>query len=420
MISVHEGAEGPGVHQDALPVARAVNPFGSNAPAIAGSAAEMAMVQREIAEVQASLTIAQRCPRNQGQAVERIINAFSRLPLAEKAKYAYAKGGSEITGPSIRAAEAFAQSWGNMSFGTRELDQRPGVSTAESFAWDMETNTRSILVFQVSHVVGLKGDGKKTLTDPRDVYELVANMGARRKRACILSVLPRDVVDTGMRQVDLTLKSNIKIGPELFANLTEQFQRHGVSKQALEKFIQRRLDTITPGHVIRLREIYNSLQDGMSFARDWFELEPIEPIETVVVKKGSTEDVLEQRAAAEKEASKAHPPAQAAALNFAIMKPPAIKKALLKVASDNFVSEAELGALIAEMTPEGAAWHEQAQEVFGRLLARGNEAREADVAQAEADRVAEARAGSVATAPGFDEDEAWLSPGPPDESLLNA
>ena len=72
--------------------------------------------------------------------------------LAQSAVYSYARGGSSVTGPSIRLAEMLAQNWGNIQYGIRELSSENGESTVEAFAWDVETNTRQTKVFQVPHI----------------------------------------------------------------------------------------------------------------------------------------------------------------------------------------------------------------------------------------------------------------------------
>lgn len=180
-------------------------PKQETSPAILADAA----AQREIAEVQASMAISKRFPRNQAQALDRILIACQRPTLAEGALYSYSRGGTEITGPSIRLAEAIVQQWGNVDFGIRELEQRNGESTVEAYAWDLETNTRQKKIFQVRHkrVTKAKPQGYD-LTDPRDIYELVANQGARRLRACILGIIPGDIVESAVNQCEQTLKAN--------------------------------------------------------------------------------------------------------------------------------------------------------------------------------------------------------------------
>src|SRR5574340_1669066 len=165
-----------------------------------------ATTQREVAEVQGAIVLAKKFPRNQIEAMDRILNACQRPSLAEGALYSYARGGTDITGPSIRLAEVAAQNWGNLQFGIRELEQRNGESTVEAYAWDMETNVRQAKVFQVAHKRHTK-KGSYQLEDPRDIYEMVANQGARRLRACILAVIPGDVTEAAVAQCEATMKS---------------------------------------------------------------------------------------------------------------------------------------------------------------------------------------------------------------------
>jgi hypothetical protein len=227
---------------------------------------------RAVAETQGAMVIAKKFPRDPIAATDRILNACTRQTLAEGALYTYARGGTDITGPSIRLAEALAQNWGNMQFGIRELEQRGSESTVEAFAWDVETNTRQVKTFQVRHERHSKR-GIAKLTDPRDVYELVANQGARRLRACILGIIPGDVVEAAVKQCEVTLKTKADVTPERIASLVEKFGEYKVTKDQIAKRIQRRLDAMTPAQMVALGKIYNSLKDGMSSAGDWFDKE---------------------------------------------------------------------------------------------------------------------------------------------------
>src|ERR1700749_4984433 len=91
---------------------------------------------RAIAEVQASYVIAKKFPRNQHESYMAIIESCKRPFFAEQAMYAYPRGGSLVTGPSIRLAECMAQAWGNLDCGIREISQSNGVSVAEAYAID--------------------------------------------------------------------------------------------------------------------------------------------------------------------------------------------------------------------------------------------------------------------------------------------
>lgn len=251
------------------PVHQNQNPFAVSAPQTQAMSTVQSDSQRAIAEVQAALVIAKQFPRNPIDAYDRVMNACQRPGLAQSAVYSYARGGTSVTGPSIRLAEMLAQNWGNIQYGIRELSSENGESTVEAFAWDVETNTRQTKVFQVPHIRYTKS-GSKKLTDPRDIYELVANNGARRLRACILGVIPGDVVDAAVDQCEKTIHASADTSPEGVQKLIAAFEQFGVTKDDIEGFIQRRVDAITPANVVSLRKIFTSLRDGMSSAKDWF------------------------------------------------------------------------------------------------------------------------------------------------------
>ena len=229
---------------------------------------------RAIQEVQASMLIAKRFPRDQIQAMDRILTACQRPTLAAAALYSYARGGSSITGPSIRLAEAIAQNWGNISFGIRELSNANKESTVEAFAWDLETNTRQTKVFSVRHERHTR-KGVTKLTDPRDIYETVASNGARRLRACLLGVIPSDVVEAAVNQCEETARASADMSKDGLKKIIDAFGELGVSKKMIEEKIQCRFEAIKPAQVVNLRKIYQSISDGMSSPVEWFPgLEP--------------------------------------------------------------------------------------------------------------------------------------------------
>jgi hypothetical protein len=235
----------------------------------------MAEVQRAKSEVEAALTVAQCKPRDQKRAMDNIITSFQRPELAKKAKYRYARGGTDIVGPTIDSMEVIAQLWGNLDFGFRELARYPGTpsepgeSVVEATAWDLESNTRRRTQFTVSHSEQTKR-GLKVFTDPRDIYEWVANQAQRRVRTCLENIIPCDVVDAAMKQADKTLVAAVDMKPETIAKLVTAFEQFGVTKDAIEARIQRRMDAITPAQVVYLRDIWAGIRDGISRPEDWF------------------------------------------------------------------------------------------------------------------------------------------------------
>lgn len=229
---------------------------------------------RESQEVQAMMVIAKRFPRDPIDAMDRILKSCTRKTLAQSAVYSYPRGGQPVEGPSIRLAETLAQEWGNIQYGIRELSQSNGESTVEAFAWDVQTNTRQVKVFQVPHVRYSK-KGKQILTDPRDIYEVVANNGARRLRACILGVIPGDVIEAAMEQCSITLKANADVSIDGLKKIASIFQENfNVTQEMIGKRYQCKFESLRPAQVVQLRTIYQSMKDGMSQPRDWFDVEP--------------------------------------------------------------------------------------------------------------------------------------------------
>lgn len=230
---------------------------------------------RELAEMQTKYLMAQQFPRDERKAMDGIINAFSRPGLAERAQYEYGKGGSSVAGPSIHSAQAIAQQWGNIEFGWREISRGIGhdgvpFSEVEAFAIDLQTRVPSRITFIAKHWRDTKSGGYK-LKEEREIYELCANMAQRRKRACILAILPQDVIDSAMEQAALTLRTKADTSADAMHKMVEAFAQFGVTKGQIEKRIQRRLDAITPTQVVMLKRIYASLRDEMSDASEWFE-----------------------------------------------------------------------------------------------------------------------------------------------------
>lgn len=240
-------------------------------------------VARQVAEVQASMVIAKQFPRDEAEAYARIIEACKRPKLAEQAIYSYPRGGQKVSGPSVRLAEVLARAWGNIDYGVTEIEQRDGESTMEAFAWDKETNTRSSKKFTVKHERSKnnRATGQKEITvldDSRDIYEMNANMGARRMRACILAIIPGDIVDAAVDQCGQTIVNgaNMPLADQI-KQCVSAFKELGVTQKEIENKLGHKMSASTPHDIADLRGIYNSISNGMSKKDQWFsEVSPLE------------------------------------------------------------------------------------------------------------------------------------------------
>lgn len=227
---------------------------------------------RVMEEIKAGMSVAKGCPRDQNAAYSRIMQSCKRRSLAEQATYTYPRGGANVTGPSIRLAEVLAQNWGNLDFGIVEVEQRPGESVMMSYAWDLETNVRQVKIFTVQHVRWTKKFGATRLRDPRDIYEMTANQGARRLRACILGVIPGDIVEAAVARCGQTLtEGHTTPLSDRIRAMTASFHELGVTQEMIERRLGHKLGTTTEQELVNLHGVYRAIRDNMQPAHAYFD-----------------------------------------------------------------------------------------------------------------------------------------------------
>jgi hypothetical protein len=193
-----------------------------------------------VAEVQGAIIVAQKLPRNERAAVSRIMDACSRLSLANQAFFSFPKSGKTVSGASIHLMTEIARCWGHIQSGVSELsrDDVAGRSEAMAYSWDMQANVRFESRFIVVHEISTKKDGVKKLTDTRDIYELIANQGARRMRACIAKVIPSDVIAMAEDKCRETLKfGDGKPFGQRVSECIQAFSTIGVTREMLKKHL---------------------------------------------------------------------------------------------------------------------------------------------------------------------------------------
>lgn len=267
-----------------------------------GNTLAQSAASREMEEVKGQIFMAKSFPRNVIQSEQRIMDNCKRPSLAAVARYSYPRGGQQVTGPSIRLAETMAQNWGNLAYGVKELEQKNGESVAMAYAWDLETNVRREMVFTVPHTRHTR-KGVTKLTDPRDIYELVANNGARRLRACILGVIPGDIVESAVQECEKTLSGgNGKPIAERRKGVLNVFKaQFDVTESQLVTRIGRNVDAWDEYDLVKLGDIYNSLKDGMSKVEDWFDKADVNKQPSKLEKQFDDKKVEETKEAPQKE-----------------------------------------------------------------------------------------------------------------------
>lgn len=227
---------------------------------------------RAVTEAQGKLLLAKQFPRDENQAFNQLMNSCRRKSFAQVALYSFPRGGQTVAGPSIRLAEEIARVYMNIEFGIRELSNNNGESEMEAYAWDLQNNVVSSQKFKVKHLRDKRGGATK-LTDQRDIYEITANMGARRLRSRLLAILPPDMVELAVEECRKTM-AGVNDAPisDRIRQMTVAFAKYSVTTEMIEKRLQHDIDTIDNDELVDLLGIYNSIKNGQSKRDEWFEV----------------------------------------------------------------------------------------------------------------------------------------------------
>lgn len=234
---------------------------------------------RAITEAQGKLLLAKQFPRDEAEIYSKLMRSCARASLAGVAIYSFPRGGQTISGPSIRLAEEIARSYGNIEYGIRELSSANGESEMEAYAWDLQTNTVSSQKFKVKHMRDKRGGGVE-LTDQRDIYELTANMGARRLRSRLLAILPPDLVEDAVEECKKTLQGDNGTPIEDRAKkMVAAFEKISVTREMIEKRLGYPVSNVDGEDISEMMGIYNSIKNSQSKRDEWFELPKVKAVE---------------------------------------------------------------------------------------------------------------------------------------------
>ena len=233
---------------------------------------------RAIQEVQGAIFMARKFPRDEMLSAKKILHMAKYVEFAEKALYAYPRGGNMITGLSIRAAESMARCWGNLSYGTKNLQQNISENISEilAYCWDLETNVRSEKIFK-SKLVREYKNGAVNLTSARDIYEKEANDSSRRLRSCILAIIPDYIQEKFIKQCEKTLIGEIESSlQDKIVALINDFKKIGISEEIIIAKMGVPLNKLVAKNIVFLTTIYNSIKDGFAPASHFFDIKPEE------------------------------------------------------------------------------------------------------------------------------------------------
>ena len=228
---------------------------------------------KELSEIKGKMYLARQFPRDPEMSLQNVLRECERKDLAEAAQYEFPRGDSVVRGPSIRLVEVLARHWGNIMSGFTEVDVQGDTTTIKCFAWDLETNASDEKTFSVKHERSTK-KGNYRLTDERDIYEMVANKASRRKRACMLAVMPGWYVDAALEACDKTLSDSLSKSGESLEEIIEKtvtaFAGFGITPEQISTKLNKDIDKLSNNDIVKLRHLYSAIKDGFVKATDAF------------------------------------------------------------------------------------------------------------------------------------------------------
>lgn len=238
-----------------------------------------AALVREEAEIKAAVYLARQNPRDENTAFARVMKSCRRPSFAEGAQYRFPRGGQTVKGPSVQLARELARCWGNVRYGHRVVSIDADTIHIKGYAFDLETNAYVEQEDKFARLVPRKGPGgtKWVAPDERDLRELVNRRGAILVRNCLLQLLPPDLVEEAIREVESTLtaaaKGEIKQSrDETIRRLVVAFDLLGVTPEMLAAYLGHPLETITAEEIVDLRGVYTSIKEGNTKVQDHFDL----------------------------------------------------------------------------------------------------------------------------------------------------
>jgi hypothetical protein len=253
--------------------------FGAVQTTKAAETAVTAAAAQARAQVEAMYVMALQRPRDMMAVRQKLLRECGRTGFAEAATYTIPRGGKQITGPSIRFAEAALRSLGNVHVRTTITYEDAEKRIGEVTVVDLEANVPLSAGFTIDKSV------ERRKVTPRDqvlgerinstgevVYLVSATEAdvlmkqesyvARLRRNLILQLLPGDLRDEALARCDQTLREGDAKDPAAAARkLADAFASLGISAAQLREYLGHAVDQLTPDEAGALRGVYSALRD---------------------------------------------------------------------------------------------------------------------------------------------------------------
>lgn len=254
----------------------------SSSSLVQASAAAEALVAKERANAEAKWIIAMRRPRNMDAVRQDILKECRRPGFADAAVYEVPRGGTKITGLSIRFAEVAVRCMGNLQPEVITVFDGDDTRLVRCTVTDYESNVTWSKDITVKKTVerkqigkGQRVHGERTnsygdrvyivdATDD-DVNTKEAALVSKALRTLILRCIPGHIQDEALELCNKIYADKQAKDPDAArVAMLDAFASVGVKPTDLEELLGHTTERMQPAEVDRLRKIYRAIEEGQT------------------------------------------------------------------------------------------------------------------------------------------------------------
>ena len=239
---------------------------------------ETAIATRTKASLQARYWLAQQNPRSLELVRAKVLAECTNPALAEAAIYKIPRGGTTISGPSIRLAEAIRRSWGNNGVESTLVEEDDQRRVYQVSFTDYESGifeAREVVVQKTverskpekdgSYIsVRKNSNGQNTFTVRASEDDLLMKQNSlisKAERNMVTAAIPRELLEEAVAACKKRLQEQSK-KPGESKRVVDAFATLGVPQKDLEGYIGLKVADFTPDTLQELRAIYTAIKDG--------------------------------------------------------------------------------------------------------------------------------------------------------------
>lgn len=273
------------------------------------SAAMVAAAESAKAQIQCAYMMALQCPRSYFAAEQAVVKACENPLFAEKVEYKLPRGGTTISGPTIRLAELIRREWRNIFTTERVMHDDERQMIVQVTAMDLETNSIETAEVVIPKTVERRyvKDGQEIISKRENslgkkVYTVRATdsevdmmrkaMISKALRNAIFRLVPAELVQIAIATARQTIQTaDAKDPKEAIRRLIFCFEEQGVSIDKIEKEIGHTLEKANTADVKKLRGLYKQMLNGAS----WDDLTNPEPQNAAIDELNAKAEQEEQK-----------------------------------------------------------------------------------------------------------------------------